>query len=127
MGDKREHRRPPLPEWFHHVTGGVCRWCGHLIWKNAETVNTRRLWHPECLKPYWIVTDPQTARRCLYERDKGVCAKCGKYDEDWECDHIVRLVDAPRELKYWTLENMQTLCSSCHDAKTAAENSKTVP
>lgn len=37
-------------------------------------------------------------------------------------DHIVPLVDAPdRNIRWWTLENLQLLCEPCHKAKTARE------
>ncbi|HYD97964.1 MAG TPA: hypothetical protein VEH84_01150 [Alphaproteobacteria bacterium] len=43
----------------------------------------------------------------------------------WHADHVVPLfsVDpaAPDALRYWTLENLQTLCETCHKAKCAAE------
>lgn len=36
-------------------------------------------------------------------------------------DHILPLWLAPRELRYWSADNLQTLCQPCHNAKSAEE------
>ena len=115
-----------MPEWFNPPQKGVCRWCGHLIWKDAETINKRRTWHQECLRPYWIVSDCRYAKREVKKRDNGICATCGKYCHyrwEWQCDHIKPLIDANGDISFWQLENLQSLCNSCHFLKTAEENS----
>jgi 5-methylcytosine-specific restriction protein A len=44
---------------------------------------------------------------------------------EWHADHIVPLwsVDrsAPDAFRYWTLDNLQTLCAPCHKAKSKSE------
>lgn len=123
------HRKPPLPKSFYANRPGYCRWCGKPVLKEDGTINRRRHWHRKsdntnCLAEYFFVTRPQYARMVVRQRDKKVCAKCGRKDPHWQLDHIVPLKDAPRELKYWGLSNAQTLCRECHKLKTASESAK---
>jgi len=137
------HRRPEIR--FTDAPRGTCRWCGEGIVyadgpKRGEP-DRRRRWHPECVSTY-SASDPREVRRRLRRRDRGRCAACGldtvklrrelrgrgmtkKLRERgfvprrslWEVDHIVPLVDGGSH----DLDNLQTLCSPCHRAKTAAE------
>ena len=116
------HRSPPLPATMkERPHKGTCRWCGKPV---AEK---RRLWwHSKREEEYHLVSWPHAQYRALIERDGHRCAKCGKdagewdrWHQDLEIDHVIELVDAPRELKYWTLWNLQLLCHKCHVAKTA--------
>ena len=54
-------------------------------------------------------------RKALYLIDKGICRNCGKYDKNWEADHI-------KPVEYGGgacgLDNYQTLCKKCHKKKT---------
>lgn len=63
-----------------------------------------------------IKNDPRwkEAKRLCHERAGWACILCGE-TERLEADHIVRLAEAP-ELAF-DLENLQTLCESCHDQK----------
>lgn len=54
-------------------------------------------------------------RAKVYERDKGVCASCGRYDPKWEADHIVELWEGGKD----AIENAQTLCRQHHKTKTS--------
>jgi len=94
-------------------------------------------WHPECVTIYRIANFQGDAISHLRRRDHGVCANCGstpadriqnrngRYDTGWCADHVVPLWSVDRNaenaFRYWTLENLQTLCESCHKAKTARE------
>ena len=46
---------------------------------------------------------------------------------DWQADHITPLWQVDRSLpwadliRFWSLDNLQTLCSACHKAKSSAE------
>jgi len=51
----------------------------------------------------------------VFERDGGVCAKCGRYDSHWIHDHIHELWASGPD----TLENSQTLCRHCNQDKTS--------
>ncbi len=56
-------------------------------------------------------------RRAVFERDGWRCTSCGK--AGWlECDHIEPL---ERGGVPFDLENLQTLCRSCHIDKTRRE------
>jgi hypothetical protein len=44
--------------------------------KKAGELNRRRNWHPECVEA-WRETDPGWQRILVYDRDKGICARCG--------------------------------------------------
>ena len=46
------------------------------------------------------------------------CEKCGKPGA-LECDHVIPVAKGGEK---WDRDNLQTLCRSCHMAKTAKEN-----
>lgn len=73
-----------------------------------------------------IIRSQATLRRRLFDRDNGVCVVCDVFDDKWAADHILPLwlVDrkAPDAWKYWTIDNAQTLCESCHQSKTTQEH-----
>jgi hypothetical protein len=121
---KQQHRNAPWrlydPPW------GICRWCNKEIRKPDGTPNLRRRWHEECLHDFYIISDHKYAKRATKQRDKGICAKCGKfcrYRHEWQLDHVKPLIEAKGDMSYWRLDNLQTLCNACHEAKTARENS----
>jgi 5-methylcytosine-specific restriction endonuclease McrA len=139
------HRRPEIR--FSDAPWGVCRWCGEEILVESGdkqgNVNRRRRWHQPCVDLY-NASDPQEARRRIRKRDRGRCAACGidtnKVRRElrkigrgrhramrergykprksfWELDHIVPLIDGGSHAD----ENLQSLCTPCHTAKTADE------
>nr|DAU34039.1 MAG TPA: HNH endonuclease [Caudoviricetes sp.] len=61
-------------------------------------------------------------RESVLIRDQYQCRQCGcvVLQKDAECDHIVPLADGGRD----EMENLQTLCKTCHGGKSAAENRK---
>lgn len=42
----------------------------------------------------------------------------------WQADHILPLCEANGDRRYFTMENLQTLCHACHSAKTAADTAR---
>jgi 5-methylcytosine-specific restriction endonuclease McrA len=137
------HRRPEIR--YSEAPWGTCRWCGRSIVHEAGEQrglpNRRRRWHPACVDVY-NASDPREARRRIRRRDRGHCAECGldtyalrrrirgrgshrKLRELgfkprkslWELDHILPLVDGGSH----DLENLQTLCTPCHQRKTSRE------
>jgi len=137
------HRRPEIR--FSEAPRGTCRWCGEPILygpgPKEGTVDRRRRWHPACVAAY-NASDPREVRRRLRRRDRGRCAACGldtvalrrelrgrgmtralrkrgfvPRRSLWEVDHVVPLVDGGSH----DLDNLQTLCTPCHRAKTAEE------
>ena len=59
-------------------------------------------------------------RRAVFKRDGFRCVECGKAGR-LEVDHIVPMQREPGQDPY-DPNGLQTLCRSCHVAKTAAEN-----
>jgi len=141
-----DHRRPRIP--FSDAKRGTCRWCGeatlHEKGPKKGEVNRRRRWHDACVDSY-NESDPREARRRVRRRDRGRCAACnldtyalrrqqkGRGSHRrlrdlgfvpqrslWELDHIVPLVDGGSH----DLDNLQTLCTPCHKAKTVSEASE---
>lgn len=122
----RRSRQPPL----YSKGKGFCRWCGRPIFKSKKKGAGLDLWkkfHTECNKEYKLHAVSSVRRKAVFERDKGICALCGKDcsadPKSWEADHELELADVPRPLKkedrkYWALENLRTLCLACHDMKT---------
>lgn len=62
-------------------------------------------------------------RRIAWERDRGLCARCGFHDDRpdglWEADHVLPCTDGGAPLDP---ANIQTLCLPCHREKTTKEN-----
>lgn len=123
-------RHPPLPHW--NAGKGHCRWCGKPVHRADGTLNLRALWHPACVIAYKLATRSATQRQLLWRRDKGRCAACGTThprNGAWAADHIhpLHLVDRTLDwhalVRFWSLENLQTLCQDpCHAHKTVAEH-----
>jgi len=140
------HRRPEIR--FSDAPRGTCRWCGEaIVHEDGEKrglPNRRRRWHPACVDVY-NASDPREARRLARKRDRGRCAECGldtralrrrirgrgshrklrelgfkPRSSLWELDHIVPLVDGGSH----DPENLQTLCTPCHQRKTSREASE---
>ena len=59
-------------------------------------------------------------RESVLLRDQYQCRRCGcvVLPKDAECDHVVPLADGGRD----EMENLQTLCRTCHAEKSAGEN-----
>jgi hypothetical protein len=127
---KPPHRDLPVPPWFDGpVYSGHCRWCGWPVRDKKGALIRRRTWHAACADEYMMLKDPTLLRRKVWERDSGLCAKCGKRCSNaeegamgWQVDHITPLIDATPHPYFWNLDNLQTLCLECHAWKTKAEN-----
>ena len=112
----RGYRKPPLPKSYTEPpVKGFCRWCGKPVSESG-----RYYWHKACQDEYRAVTSNESARSQLVKRYGNACAICGIPAH--EVDHIVPLASCPRELKYWTLANMQLLCRDCHRFKTLLDS-----
>lgn len=107
------HRKPLMP--FKDAPNGVCRLCG------GEATKPRIRWcSNKCLDFWNLISLPRVARRHLWRRDKGHCVKCGDFDEFWEADHAKPLVECDRsDLSAFGLDNLRTLCRSCHKKETS--------
>lgn len=111
-----DHRKPPKPKgWF--APPGICRLCCKI------TVKKRR-WHDACRIIWRIASNPQFARIMVFARDRGICARCGTFADQWHVDHEGPLVDAFGDFSYWELDNLVTLCVEHHQAKTGREKKR---
>lgn len=75
---------------------------------------------------YGVIVNQERLRKLVFKRDGGVCAKCGEVAKEWQADHIYPLWlvdknDYPNCLKYWSINNAQTVCMSCANKKTTRE------
>jgi len=90
-----------------------------------------------CSEEWMIKTSPSHARYKVWERDRGVCAVCGKdavadkfnrngsprtnrargTGDLWQADHIKPVIEGGGECG---LDNLRTLCTECHLKETAA-------
>jgi 5-methylcytosine-specific restriction endonuclease McrA len=58
-------------------------------------------------------------RRKVLARDYGLCQQCrreGRVETGNQIDHIIRAEERPD--LFYSLENLETLCGSCHSTKT---------
>lgn len=69
--------------------------------------------------------DPKKMREHVFFRDDGVCARCGKKHEslnaDWEADHVMPLMVAFGDPRFWEPSNVVILCLPCHKKKSAED------
>ncbi len=97
-----------------------CQQCSHLF-----TTRSRKGWHycsSECSHLGRLANDSKYRRALVFERDNGVCAKCGvdckqiapvgKKRYSWEVDHIHPQRFAGRDV---SLDGLRTLCVPCHN------------
>jgi hypothetical protein len=119
----------------------LCRWCNLEVPKGRFTFCSNF-----CVEEWKLRSSPAHLRERVFERDKGVCAKCqtdceaallqlkrsrgtarlklqaawgvsGNRKSLWDADHIVPVVEGGGECD---LSNMRTLCLLCHRIETAA-------
>ena len=62
----------------------------------------------------------QHVRRAVFERDGYRCCECGRPGA-LECDHVSPMQREPGQDPF-DVNGLQTLCRSCHIAKTRREN-----
>lgn len=129
LSDELPPRFLPTGTPYLFTEKGRCRWCGGLV------EAPRRTWcSDECVDRWMFLTSPSVVRNQVWRRDHGICAGCGHdcttYTTDfgrvinagkwgpWDADHIVPVW---RGGGLCGLDGYQTLCKSCHAAKTAAD------
>ena len=62
-------------------------------------------------------------RTHILKRDGGICQMCGRSEKSMIVDHIKEIKDGGEPYSY---DNLQTLCKSCHNIKTAKEKQRRV-
>lgn len=70
------HRKPPLPAHYGTPRKGFCRWCAEPV-LNGKGEATTGTWHPACVVAFKLIHWPAVTRAAVFERDKGICARCG--------------------------------------------------
>lgn len=95
---------PGCPE-LAPVGVGRCEAHQRPAWQNPSA-------HTRNRPPDWAAR-----RAAVLRRDHHRCRKC-KAARAGHVDHIVRVADGGS----WEPGNLQTLCKTCHDEKTAYEN-----
>ena len=116
----------------------LCRWC------NTEVPKGRRSFcSDDCVHQHKLRSDPGYLREQVFERDRGICSRCGLDTEKmrrrlrrlprrerlkeaaslgvdatrslWNADHFVPVVEGGGECD---LANMRTMCIPCHKQAT---------
>ena len=119
----------------------LCRWCNLEVPRGRQTFCSNF-----CVNEWRLRTDPSFLRDKTFERDKGICARCGTdtvaaYNEIrrkrgtarltllhswglktgnrrtlWDADHVVPVIEGGGACD---LSNIRTLCLRCHRQATA--------
>ena len=86
----------------------LCRMCGQRTPSKRQT-----FCGPRCLRDFFMQTDWQRVRRVVYERDGGICMKCGRrvLKKNFHVDHILPISQGGEE---WDLNNLELSCPECN-------------
>lgn len=108
--DWKKRRQLPYRDKYRAVLGiprrGVCLRCrGACAWSFCSE---------DCRRWYQLRANNYYLRLKTFARDQGVCALCAAVTTDWQADHIVPVRDGGG---CCGLENIQTLCKACHEAR----------
>lgn len=88
MSTKRFSKTIPASELPKGPNGrNLCRWCKEEVPKGRRTFCGK----PECTHEFNIRRSGAYARRCVWKRDKGVCAICKK-----DTEQLQRIIDKLR-------------------------------
>lgn len=111
----------------------LCRYCGKEVPPGRKTfcggrratfvyrVGTYLVPGSGCVHEHCIRSQPDYARHCVWARDLGKCALCGKVSShrnagnEWQADHIVPVIEGGGSCG---LDNLRTLCTDCHQQET---------
>lgn len=94
------------------VRGGVCSVCGDLRRQTAAEHDERR----GSSRARGYDAQWERVRVMALARDSGLCCLCGR--PAVLVDHILPIRDGGERLD---LDNLQSLCRRCHDAKTVED------
>ena len=98
-----------FPYRFDESTGyPLCRMCGKVLNDKRRTFCS-----PVCVRDFKMLTDWKRVRRVIYERDGGICMKCGQpvTRENFHVDHIIPISKGGDE---WDLSNLELSCPQCN-------------
>ena len=116
----------------------LCRWCRKLVMPPKRTFCS-----PECVHEWQLRSSGSYLRKCLFERDKGICAECnldtteitkgfrrplkGETVSQWELRVAVQRekYGIPRHRKtYWDADHILSVCEG--GGLTGLENFQTM-
>jgi len=146
VSETRVSARPPRtlagagwarPEELPRGPGGraLCRYCGREVPPGRRTFcsgararfRLGRIVRPGsgCVHEWCVRSNPGYARRCVYDRDRGVCAGCGAVTprlssvvgKGWQVHHVVAVAEGGG---CCGLDGLATLCAACHRRETSA-------
>lgn len=63
-----------------------------------------------CVHEWRLRSSVSYLRECVFRRDRGICAICGRRPKKWEADHMLPVVEGGDS----NLDNIRTLCVPCH-------------
>lgn len=86
----------------------------------------KKAWHSN-YKSFYNSTAWKDLRSFIYQRDRGLCQRCGKFvfGKDAHCHHIIPISEAP-ELKLHP-DNIKLLCPECHVIEEEKIRDKNMP
>jgi len=96
----------------------LCRVCGKVLVGRRTSFCDQR-----CVRDFFMQTDWQRVRRVIFERDGGICMKCGKPVplNSFHVDHIIPIAAGGDE---WDLNNLELSCPECNLKKGARIENK---
>lgn len=121
---KRYQKNFVVTELYPHRNDGLCR-CGCGV----KLTGRKTSWASEncsgkALNHFHVIQGVGSIiRQQLFRRDGGQCCNCGKVcaEDEWDADHIIEVKNGGGGCG---LENLQTLCKTCHKAKTKQMHAK---
>lgn len=88
--------------------------CGVTLVGRKKKWATKECMRKALLQFFIVKGDTSIIRKELFKIDKGYCRVCGKYDKNWQADHIKSVCQGGGAC---SIDNFQTLCLSCHKEK----------
>lgn len=89
--------------------------CGSILTGRKKKWASKKCLKSALLDFFIIKGDVSVIRSELFKIDRGYCRTCGKYDIDWQADHIKPVFLGGGAC---SIQNFQTLCLCCHKQKT---------
>lgn len=104
-----------------NIPDAHCSYCGKRF--HPRTVKKSKFCSLECYHASMSTEYPRsrlnfsnTEKRTILDRDNHRCVQCGTQD-NLEIDHILAICNGGKR----SVDNGQTLCASCHNAKTVID------
>ena len=105
-----------MEQLYPTISGRCSCGCGNELSGRKKRWASRECSRNAYIRFAIIKGDLKIIRRELWARDEGFCQCCGVFDENWQADHAWPIHNGGGGCE---LSNLQTLCPSCHQAKTS--------